>query len=97
MKETKPDTPQKTTDEGEGDTAVQIRFANGKRTSHKFNSSDSISAVYDFVRNHEYNAENAGRNFTLSHAFPVKPIEESNEVLIGDAKLKNSVIVQRWV
>ncbi|CCG20675.1 Shp1 protein [Candida orthopsilosis Co 90-125] len=98
VKETKSaDTPQKTTDEGEGDTAVQIRFANGKRTSHKFNSGDSISVVYDFVRNHEYNAESAGRNFTLSHAFPVKPIEDSNEVSIGDAKLKNSVIVQRWV
>ncbi|CAX39691.1 UBX domain-containing protein, putative [Candida dubliniensis CD36] len=81
--------------EGEGDSTVQIRFANGKKTSHKFNSSDSILKVYEFVRNHEYNSEPT-RSFTLSHAFPVKPIEESNEITIADAKLKNAVIVQRW-
>ncbi|KAI5967752.1 SHP1 [Candida margitis] len=97
VEETKPETANKTVDEGEGDTAVQIRFANGKRTSHKFNSSDPISVVYNFVRNHDYNTDSAGRNFTLSHAFPVKPIEESNDISIADAKLKNSVIVQRWV
>lgn len=82
-------------DEGEGDSTVQIRFANGKRTSHKFNSSDSILKVYEFVKNHEYNSEPT-RPFTLSHAFPVKPIEESSDITISDAKLKNAVIVQRW-
>lgn len=98
VKESTPaDATPKPTDEGQGDTPVQIRFANGKRASHKFNSNDSISVVYNFVRSHENNAENAGRNFTLSHAFPVKSIEESSEVTIGDAKLKNSVVVQRWV
>lgn len=83
-------------DEGEGDTAVQIRFANGKRVSHKFNSSDPITTVYEFVRSHPNNADNVGRSFSLSHAFPVKPIDESNETSVADAKLKNAVIVQRW-
>lgn len=80
---------------GTGDTTVQIRFANGKKVAHKFNSSDSISVVYQFVRNHEFN-EHPLRAFTLSHAFPVKPIEDLLEVTIDAAKLKNAVIIQRW-
>lgn len=80
--------------ESSGDSNVQIRFANGKKTSHKFNSTDTILTVYEFVRSHEFN-EN-GRPFNLSHAFPVKPIEDSDEVTVADAQLKNAVIVQRW-
>lgn len=80
-------------DQGSGDSLVQIRFANGKRATHKFNSGDSVVAVYDFVRQHEHND---GRPFTLTHAFPVKPIEESEEVTVAEAKLKNAVVVQRW-
>lgn len=80
---------------GTGDATVQIRFANGKRVAHKFNSSDSISVVYQFVREHELN-ESPLRAFTLSHAFPVKPIEELLDVTVADANLKNAVIIQRW-
>lgn len=82
-------------DLGTGDTAVQIRFANGKKTTHKFNASDSVAEVYAFVRLHPLN-EGGSRAFVLSHAFPVKPIEELGDVTVGDAKLKNAVIVQRW-
>ena len=81
-------------DNGLGDTLVQIRFANGKKVSHKFNSSDSILRLYDFVRQHEFNDQ--GRPFNLSHAFPVQPIEEAQDTTVADAKLKNAVIVQRW-
>lgn len=88
-RETKPD------DQGEGDSLVQIRFANGKKASHKFNSSDSITKVYEFVRSHPFTE--SGKAFILTHAFPVKPIEESNDITVGDAKLKNAVIVQRWI
>lgn len=80
--------------EPQGDTPVQIRFANGKRLSHKFNATDSIALVYEFVRSHEYS--DPSRLFVLSHAFPVKPIEESDAITVADAKLKNAVIVQRW-
>ncbi|KAK6463108.1 hypothetical protein DFJ63DRAFT_285473 [Scheffersomyces coipomensis] len=93
--ETTPSNPEPI-DQGEGDSLVQIRFANGKRIAHKFHSTDSITVVYDFVRNHALN-ENNTRSFTLSHSFPVKPIEESNETTVLDAKLKNAVIVQRWI
>lgn len=93
--EVKPAEAPKPADLGAGDTTVQIRFANGKKVAHKFNASDSIAVVYLFVRNHEYN-ESSLRAFTLSHAFPVKPIEELLEISVSDAKLKNAVIIQRW-
>ncbi|KAM9921841.1 hypothetical protein OXX59_006256 [Metschnikowia pulcherrima] len=86
--------PTKKTPEGEGDSLVQIRFANGKRVSHKFNGTDSISVVYAFVRDHDYS--DPSRQFILSHTFPVKPIEESAETTVESAKLKNAVIMQRW-
>lgn len=78
-----------------GDSLVQIRFANGKRVAQKFNSTDPISTVYLFVQGHELNSS-PEREFTLSHSFPVKAIDNSEEVTVADAKLKNSVIVQRW-
>lgn len=90
-----PKAQHKPEDQGEGDSLVQIRFANGKRISHKFNSTDSIVSVYEFVRSHP-DAGDASRPFILSHSFPVKPIEESQDVSVADAKLKNAVIVQRW-
>lgn len=85
----------KPSDEGTGDSPVQIRFANGKRVAHKFNSTDSISVVYLFVRHHELN-DAPLRAFILSHAFPVKPIEELDGVTVAEAQLKNATIIQRW-
>lgn len=78
----------------EGDSPVQIRFANGKRVARRFNASDSVADVYAFVRGHEHN--DPLREFVLSHAFPVQPIAESAEQTVADAKLKNAVLVQRW-
>lgn len=81
--------------ESNGDFPIQIRFANGKRLSHKFNASDSIETVSNFVRNHPYN-KNSSRDFFLSHVFPVKQIEASADETVESAQLKNAVIVQRW-
>lgn len=92
--EEKPAVKAEKPDQGSGDSLVQIRFANGKRVSHKFNGSDAVTSVYDFVRRHEYS--DGLRQFILSHTFPVKPIEESAEVSVEAAQLKNAVIVQRW-
>lgn len=80
--------------EPQGDTLVQIRFANGKKVSYKFDLSLPVQVVYDFVSTHGYNDAN-GRQFTLNHAFPVKAI--STDGTVGEAGLKNAVIVQRWV
>lgn len=79
--------------EGDGDATVQIRFANGRKTSHRFRSSDPVSAVYEFVRGHR--DLDRSRAFVLSHAFPVKPIA-NDDTTVEAAKLKNSVVVQRW-
>lgn len=97
VEETKPETktePIAPEPESDGDSPVQIRFANGKKLSTKLNSTDSILEVYSFVRSHEYNDQS--RDFSLNHAFPVKLIEESTEVTVADAQLKGAVIVQRW-
>ena len=80
--------------EGEGDAKVQIRFANGTKVAHRFNSSDLVAVVYQFVATHP-NTESS-REFVLTHSFPVKPIENSTEVTVAEAKLKNAVIIQRW-
>lgn len=82
-------------DVGSGDSLVQIRFASGKRTSHKFNGLDPVTAVYDFVQTHELNTS-PERDFVLTHAFPVAPIEKADTVTVEAAKLKNAVVVQRW-
>lgn len=89
------ETQAKPADEPAGDSPVQIRFASGKRLSHRFNGSDPISVVYNFVASHPYN-ENSSREFILSHAFPVKPIEAKVGETVETAKLKNAVVVQRW-
>lgn len=78
---------------GDGDTQIQIRFANGKKASHRFLSLDPVSTIYTWVDQHDFNEAN-GRGFTLNHAFPVKSI--GSEGTIGSAGLKNAVIVQRW-
>lgn len=90
---TEKETPKEKEDPGSGDSPVQIRFANGQRVTHRFNSSDTVADIYAFVRQHHHNDQL--REFVLSHAFPVKPIEESTQTL-GEAKLKNEVLVQRW-
>ncbi|ODQ78996.1 hypothetical protein BABINDRAFT_162075 [Babjeviella inositovora NRRL Y-12698] len=77
--------------QGEGDSQVQIRLANGRRVVHRFNSTDPVSEVYAFVA-----ANTDGtRAFVLSHAFPVKPIDNSS-LTIEEAGLVNAVVVQRW-
>lgn len=76
-----------------GDSSVQIRLASGKRLVHKFNSSDSVSELFNFV---EENTVDRSRRFMLSLAYPIKPIENLSQS-IKEAGLVNAVIVQRWV
>ncbi|ODV95479.1 hypothetical protein PACTADRAFT_50195 [Pachysolen tannophilus NRRL Y-2460] len=78
-------------DEGEGDAVIQFRLADGKKIVHRFNSSDPVQVVYDFVENETASS----RSFFLSFAFPVKPIEDK-EKSIKESGLIGSVVVQRW-
>ncbi|SCU89100.1 LAMI_0D12398g1_1 [Lachancea mirantina] len=78
--------------EPQGDTSVQISYANGTREKLRCNSSDTIRFLYDHVKGKTA----SGRSFTLNHAFPVKPIEKLDSTL-KDEDLLNAVVVQRWV
>ncbi|CAI4054855.1 hypothetical protein SKDZ_02G0490 [Saccharomyces kudriavzevii ZP591] len=76
-----------------GDTSIQIRYANGKREVLRCDSTDTVEFLYDHVTSNANT--DASRNFTLNHAFPIKPIN-NDETTLKDADLLNTVVVQRW-
>ncbi len=84
--------PAKPKDEGSGDTQVQIRLADGRRVVRRVESSGPVSQLYDYVTSET----SSSKPFILSHAFPVKPIEDKTQS-IKEAGLVNAVVVQRWV
>lgn len=84
--------PAKPTDQGSGDTQVQIRLADGRRVVRRVDSSGLVSQLYDYVSSET----SSSKPFILSHAFPVKPIEDKTQT-IKEAGLVNAVVVQRWV
>lgn len=77
----------------QGDTSIQIRYANGKREVLRCNSTDSVKFLYEHVTSNANT--DPSRNFTLNYAFPIKPIS-NDETTLKDADLLNSVVVQRW-
>lgn len=76
-----------------GDATVQVRLVDGRRVIKKLNSTDPVEKLYLYVKSE---TADQTKPFTLSHAFPVKPIEDLKQS-IKDAGLINSVVVQRWV
>lgn len=78
---------------GEGDTSIQIRLTNGERIIRKFNSTDTVQVIYNFVS--EVN-NGDGKPWTLALSFPMTVLDEKKESTILEAGLKNSVIIQRW-
>ncbi|CCK68685.1 protein phosphatase regulator SHP1 KNAG_0B02430 [Huiozyma naganishii CBS 8797] len=86
VKETTPSEPVK------GDTSVQIRYASGTREVLRCFSLDTVQSLYDHVLEH---TQDRSKQFTLNHAFPVKPITDM-QLTLKDADLVNSVVVQRW-
>ncbi|VEU23127.1 DEKNAAC103993 [Brettanomyces naardenensis] len=81
-----------TKEEESGDTRIQIRLAEGGRLVERFNSSDPVSAVYEFVAS----KSDGTRPWSLAFAFPLKVIDDLKEKTIAEAGLGNSVLVQRW-
>ncbi|QHS71510.1 protein phosphatase regulator SHP1 [Saccharomyces paradoxus] len=88
QEQSKPDNEPK-----KGDTSIQIRYANGKREVLRCSSTDTVKFLYDHVTSNPNT--DTSRNFTLNHAFPIKPIS-NDETTLKDADLLNSVVVQRW-
>ncbi|QPG74215.1 hypothetical protein FOA43_001539 [Brettanomyces nanus] len=82
---------EETQEEG-GDARIQIRLAEGERFVHGFNSSDKVSAVFDYVASKTTDS----RTWSLAFAFPLRYIDDMKEKTIGEAGLANSVILQRW-
>ncbi|CDO95005.1 unnamed protein product [Kluyveromyces dobzhanskii CBS 2104] len=78
--------------EATGDTSVQIRYASGKREVLRCNSTDTIRFLYEHVKANTSDT----RAFTLSHAFPVKAIDDFDSTL-KEQGLCNAVVIQRWV
>lgn len=74
-----------------GNTAIQIRYANGKKEVYKCDSNDTVEMLYAHVQDNTADS----REFTLNTSFPVMPIPR-NSSTVNEAKLANSVVVQRW-
>lgn len=83
---------EKTEEVPKGDFSIQIRYASGKREIFRCNATDSVRSLYEYVSS---NTTDKSRQFTLNHAFPVKPIENS-DISVEEAGLVNAVVVQRW-
>lgn len=79
------------TAESKGDTRIQIRLVKGQRLVHNFNSTDPVSTIYDFVEQETGSAT----GWTLALAFPFTPLADYKDKTIAEAKLANSVVVQR--
>lgn len=82
-----------TTPVEEGDTSIQIRFADGSKIVKKFNSGDIVAVLFEFVENQK----SGSRQWTLVTSFPPKPLDDKKEETIESAGLKNSVVIQKWI
>lgn len=78
--------------EVEGDTSIQIRLATGERLVRKFNSTDNVQTIYDFVAS----KGDSSRPWGLVTSFPTQPLDDKKGETIAGAGLKNAVIIQRW-
>lgn len=82
---------EKKEEEGSGDARIQIRLAHGERIVHGFNSSDTVSAIFDFVADKTEDT----RPWTLATTFPMKLLDTMKDQTIAESGLANSVVVQR--
>ncbi|CCH45187.1 NSFL1 cofactor p47 [Wickerhamomyces ciferrii] len=70
--------PSQPKDEGSGDTQVQIRLADGRRVVRRVESNGPVKQLYDYVTSET----SSTKSFVLSHAFPVKPIEDKEQNML---------------
>ncbi|XP_040283356.1 UBX domain-containing protein 2A [Bufo bufo] len=77
---------------GEPLTNVKIWLADGKRIIQKFNTTHRISDVKNFVERIPCKSEKTP--FTLATSFPLRDLLDET-VTIQEARLQNSVLVQR--
>lgn len=82
----------------QGDTSIQIRLATGERIIQRFNSTDKIEEIYNFVATKDNTTTtNNNRAWGLVTLFPTQPLDDKKSQTIAEAGLKNAVIIQRWI
>ncbi|AMD22647.1 HHL123Wp [Eremothecium sinecaudum] len=77
--------------QSQGDTSVQIRYADGRREILRCNKTDTVQFLYDHVKNNTP----ISRTFSLNQAMPIKLIDQYDST-IEEQNLCSSVVVQRW-
>lgn len=77
----------------EGDTSIQVRFADGSKVVKKFKSSSKVETIFEFVTGQS----TVAREWTLVTSFPPKPLDGQKDQTIEAAGLKNSVVIQKWL
>jgi len=82
--------PATAVDESLPTTRIQLRLANGTRLVAKFNPTQTVQDIRNFVDA----AEPSQGNYVLMTTFPNKKLEDMSQT-IDDAKLCNAQIVQR--
>lgn len=82
-------------DEGAPTVTLQIRLGDGTRLQSRFNTTQTIGDVYDFV-NRASSASNS-RPWALMTTFPSKELEDKT-VALGDMSdfKRGGVVVQKW-
>ena len=86
--------PQPPIDDGQPTVTLRISLGNGTRMTSRFNTTQTVMDVYDFVRR----ADTSGREFVLQTTFPTKVLENQDEVLGEMADFKRGgAVVQRYI
>ncbi|XP_028393556.1 NSFL1 cofactor p47-like [Dendronephthya gigantea] len=80
-------------DDSQPVTNLQIRLADGTRLVAKFNHSNTISDIRNFVNASRPHA--AGRDYVLMTTFPNKELTDET-LTLAEAKLLNAVVVQKY-
>lgn len=78
-------------DESQPITKVQVRLGDGTRLVARFNPTQTVSDLREFVAR----ASPVQREFVLMTTFPKKVLEDDNQTL-EDAKLCNAAVIQRY-
>lgn len=91
MQKTPTGTP--TIDPSEPTTTLQLRFADGTRMNATFNTSNTVSDLFSFVRT----SSNAGsRTFSLLFGRPPASLDPADSRSLRDASIINTVVMQQW-
>jgi UBX domain-containing protein 1 len=86
--------PKSDVDESQPTVSLRVSLASGTRLPARFNTTQTIGDVYDFVRR----AETGGREFVLQTTFPTTELKDMAQVLGEIPEFKRGgVVVQKYI